>query len=255
MQNGVSIGNAEFAPWTTVGDIPLELSKEIMPGNRLESKAAMIDVVANTAHYVDNDLFTVLELLVEIRRFYTTDQLPEGHSEITTPPLEKASVASDERKSQTTNVEAAKIPENPEAEVAKVQMPVTNASRIPEVGDVELADNKEIKQAPGPIEELSTAVLEKCPVYLPVRTASNTSKESIQTRIEALWRTLVMDCYNWQHPGPLECGFAFAKSIIQSTGNSRFSNCTTLTIDSEEYQIGGLGDYKRRRAGPLCRAF
>jgi hypothetical protein len=37
---------------------------------------------------------------------------------------------------------------------------------------------------------------------------------SPQTRFEALWRTLIMDCWKGQYPAPQEAGHAFARTVI-----------------------------------------
>jgi hypothetical protein len=72
------------------------------------------------------------------------------------------------------------------------------------------------------------------------------SAPRIQTHVEVLWRTLIADCWEGQHPAPLEAGYGFVDSLIQDI--KQFFYATT----GEESKDGGTDNEKEQSKKLSC---
>jgi hypothetical protein len=77
------------------------------------------------------------------------------------------------------------------------------------------------------------------------------SAPRVQTHVEVLWRTLITDYWEGQHPAPLEAGYAFVESLvrdikhlfyatIRTTARNMSENCKSNLVDELSKKLTAL---------------
>ncbi|KAK4985167.1 hypothetical protein LTR66_008260 [Elasticomyces elasticus] len=83
--SGISIGDSVFSPWSAAGDERLQLNDERFSDRLLELRGIFVDKIAETGRYEDGNFTAILPMVMGLRRYYSTDELPEGHHIIRWP--------------------------------------------------------------------------------------------------------------------------------------------------------------------------